>query len=412
MPSRRDFLRSGVILVSAGVVAPAFLAKTALATPLPSASRARSGRSALVVVQLAGGNDGLNTVVPYRDPLYRQLRPQLALPEGDVLPLSADLALHPALAPLKAYFDAGQLAVLLGVGYPNPNRSHFRATDIWHTAEPEAYATTGWLGRYLAGCNCDQKGQAPAVSLTQTLPSAFWTESLFVPTLTTLNSYRFQTDPRWPADRAAKLRALQALDATQEALRPYTEFLAEQSLSALGSTDELQRIAGGWTTPVAYPETQFAQSLKLVGQFIGGDLGARIFYVSLGGFDTHANQRNTQQRLLDTLANGLAAFQKDLEAMNKADDVLTMTFSEFGRRARENGSQGTDHGTAEPLFVLGAGVRGGLYGAQPSLSDLDGGDLRFQIDFRSVYATVLERWLGASAQPVLGREFGPVEFIA
>jgi uncharacterized protein (DUF1501 family) len=412
MPTRRDFLRKGLVLVSVGFAAPAFLAKTGLATPLPAAARTLSSRSILVVVQLSGGNDGLNTVVPYADPLYRQLRPQLAVPEGEVLPLDGAVALHPALAPLKARFDAGQLAVVRGVGYPNPDRSHFRSMDIWQTAEPAAYARSGWLGRYLAGCTCGEQGQAPAVSIGQNLPRAFWTESLFVPALTNLNGYRFQTDPRWPADRAAQIRTLQALDARHEALRPYAEFLGQQSLNALASADELGRVAGTWTTPVGYPDTPFAQGLRLIGQLIAGDLGARIYYVQLGGFDTHANQKNTHQRLLETLAGGLDAFQQDLEAMGKADQVLTMTFSEFGRRVRENGSQGTDHGTAEPMFLLGAGLRSGLYGAQPPLDDLDNGDLRYQVDFRAVYATVLERWLGGNAEPVLGAPYAPLDFLA
>jgi uncharacterized protein (DUF1501 family) len=412
MPTRREFLRRGLVLVSVGFAAPAFLAKTGLAAELPGAARSTNSRGILVVVQLSGGNDGLNTLVPYADPLYRQLRPQLAVPEGESLPLDGALALHPALAPLKARYEAGQLAVVLGVGYPNPNRSHFRSMDIWHTAEPADYARTGWLGRYLSGCQCAGGEKAGGIAVGQSLPRAFWTENLFVPALTNLGTYRFQTDPRSPADRAAQLRAKAALDAGHEALRPYAEFLGQQSLNALASADELGRVANGWSTPVAYPETPFAQGLKLIGQLIAGDLGTRVFYISLGGFDTHANQKNTQQRLLEQLASGLDAFQNDLEAMGRAEQVLTMTFSEFGRRARENGSQGTDHGTAEPLFLLGAGLRGGLYGTQPRLDQLDEqGDLQFQVDFRAVYGTVLSRWLGADAAEVLGGQFPPLGFL-
>ena len=409
---RRDVLRQGLLLVSVGFAAPAFLAKTGFAAPLASAATTRAGRGILVVVQLSGGNDGLNTVVPYADPLYRQLRPQLAVPEAEVLALDDTVGFHPALAPLKARFDAGQLAVVRGVGYPNPDRSHFRAMDIWQTAEPAAYATTGWLGRYLAGCQCGEQAHPPAVSVGQSVPRAFWTESLFVPALANLGSYRFQTDPRWPADRSAQLRTLRALDATHEALRPYAALLRQQSLNALASADELQRVAGGWSTSVEYPNNQFAQGLKLIGQLIAGDLGARVFYVQLGGFDTHANQKNTHQRLLETLAGGLDAFQNDLEAMGRADQVLTMTFSEFGRRVKENGSQGTDHGTAEPMFLLGAALQGGLYGVQPPLDDLDSGDPRYQVDFRAVYATVLDRWLGASVETVLGTPYPPLDFLA
>ncbi len=411
MVTRRDFLRGGLLLISAGLAAPAFLAKTGLATPLPGAARTRASRSILVVVQLSGGNDGLNTVVPYADPLYTQLRPQLAVSPAEVLPLDAALGLHPALAPLKARYDAGQLAIVTGVGYPNPDRSHFRAMDIWQTAEPAAYARSGWLGRYLASCACEGQAIAPAVSVTQALPRAFWTESLFVPALTDLGAYRVQTDPRWPADRPAKLQALRELEARHEALRPYAEFLGQQALNALASAEALQRVEGGWATPVEYPATPFARSLRLVGQLIAGDLGARLYYVQLGGFDTHANQKNTHARLLETLAGGLEAFQQDLEAMGRADEVLVMTFSEFGRRVRENGSQGTDHGTAEPMFLLSAALRGGIYGQQPPLDDLDNGDLRYQVDFRTVYATLLERWLGAAVEPVLGASYPLLDFL-
>ncbi len=406
MPTRREFLRGGLILVTASLAAPAFLVKAAATAQAPSADPRSPTRNTLVVVQLSGGNDGLNTVIPYRDPLYPELRPQLAVPEAEVLPLDAELALHPALEPLKARYDAGQLAVVVGVGYPNPDRSHFRAMDIWQTAEPEAYAQTGWLGRYLAGCACGGDERPAAVSVSQTLPRALWTESVFVPSLSSLDNYRFQSDPRYPADRAARLRALRALDATTEALRPYAEFLGQQSLNALASAEEVQRVASTWQTPVEYPPNNpLAAALKAVGQLIGGDLGVRVAYVQLGGFDTHANQQATHRRLLEQLAAALDAFQNDLEAMGKADQVVTMTFSEFGRRVRENGSGGTDHGTAEPLFILGTRVRGGIHGRQPPLDDLDGGDLRFQVDFRAVYATLLDRWLGADPVPVLGRSY-------
>ncbi len=412
MPTRREFLSKGLMLVTIGVAAPAFLAKTGRATPEMGVAPSVTSRGALVVVQLSGGNDGLNTVIPYRDPLYSQFRPQLGLPESEVLPLDDTLALHPALAPLKARFDAGQLAVVRGVGYPNPDRSHFRSMDIWQTADPVAYSQSGWLGRYLAGCQCSAGSQAGGVAVGQALPRAFWTESVFVPALSSLDGYRFQTDPRWPADRDAKIQTLQELDARHEAIRPYADFLGQQSLNALASTDELQRVAGAWQTPISYPENGFAQGLKAVARLIAGDLGARVYYVQIGGFDTHANQKNTQQRLLDQLATGLDAFQNDLEAMGKADQVLTMTFSEFGRRVHENGSQGTDHGTAEPMFLLGAGLKGGLYGTQPPLDDLDNGDLRYQVDFRAVYATALERWLGASAEPVLGASYPLLDFLS
>jgi uncharacterized protein (DUF1501 family) len=284
--------------------------------------------------------------------------------------------------------------------------------DIWQTAEPAAYATQGWLGRYLAGCACEDHGQAPAISIGQTLPRAFWTESLTVPSLSNLEGYRLQPDPFWPADGDRRRQALELLEARHEALRPYADFLGSQSLNALTSVDALQAAGNNWNSPVEYPNNPFAQGLKLVAQVVAGDLGTRLYYVQLGGFDTHANQRNTHERLLGQLATGLDAFQNDLEAMGKADQVLAMTFSEFGRRVHENGSQGTDHGTAEPMFLLGAGLRGGLYGAQPPLDDLDNGDLRYQVDFRAVYATVLERWLGARAEPVLGAAYAPLPFLA
>lgn len=408
--SRRDFIRNGTLLVSMGIAAPSFLARS-VAEASTSAAR-QGGQRTLVMVQLSGGNDGLNTVIPYADPAYAQLRPQLAIPTSDVIPLDGSVGLHPALQPLKPLYDARQLAVIQGVGYPNPNRSHFRSMEIWHTATPERFERSGWLGRYIDECGCGQDNPLSAINNGDILNRSFWTDMSLVPAIGNLATFQYQTDPRFNRDRQAQVQALSNIYSMAHTWRPYEDLIRQTTLKALAGADVLKSIAATYDTPVEYPQTPFANSLKNVAQIIAADLGTRIFYTSLGGFDTHAAQANAHANLLGTAAQAIAAFQRDMERLGKADEVVVMTFSEFGRRAQQNGSAGTDHGTAEPLFVIGGGVRGGIYGQHPSLSDLDAtGDIQFHTDFRDVYATVLERWLGGSSTSVLGGRFTPMGFL-
>jgi uncharacterized protein (DUF1501 family) len=411
--SRRDFIRGGAQLVAFGLTAPTFLARTILNAPAAqSAARPNLERRILVVVQLGGGNDGLNTLVPYGEERYYALRPQLAIARDSVLPLDEGVGLHPNLSGLKAIWDEGQLAVVQGVGYPNPDRSHFRSMEIWHTANPETFERSGWLGRYLDACDCTQSNPVGAISVSETLNPSFWTEMTLVPAVSNVATFQFQTDPRFPRDRDFQLETLHQIYDQATIWRPYEEAIRRTTLNALAGAEELKRVAGGYQTSVEYPLHPFAQSLKLIGQVIASDVGTRVFFVGLGGFDTHAYQVNVHANLMRVLGDGLNAFRHDLAAIGRADDVLVMTFSEFGRRPYENASVGTDHGTAEPLFVLGSGVRGGLYGAYPSLHDMPQGDLQHGVDFRNVYATVLEGWLGTASVPVVGPGFGQMGFLA
>lgn len=408
--NRRQFLRDGTLLVALGLSAPSFLARS-VAEARNALSRSTDKRT-LVVLQLSGGNDGLNTVVPYADPLYGQLRPQLAISADTVIPLDSSVGLHPSLAPLKPIYDAGRMAVMQGVGYPNPERSHFRSMEIWHTSTPEQFERTGWLGRYLDGCGCGHENPLDAISAGDILNRSFWTETSLVPAIGSIATFQYQTDPRFGRDRSAQLQTLNNIYSLAGAWRPYEELIRQTTLRALAGADALQAVAATYETPIEYPQNPFGNSLKGVAQIMAADLGTRIFYTSIGGFDTHAAQANTHANLLGNVAQSVAAFYRDLERLGRADDVVLMTFSEFGRRAQQNGSAGTDHGTAEPMFIIGGAVNGGVYGAHPRLDQLDtNGDLQHHTDFRSVYATVLERWLGASSAPVLGGSFTPMEFL-
>ncbi|HZQ97357.1 MAG TPA: DUF1501 domain-containing protein [Chloroflexota bacterium] len=411
--TRRDFLRAGALFVSMSLTMPSFLARTIQATSDRAISAVYGRRKILVVVQLGGGNDGLNTVVPYADPAYYQARPTIGIAKSAVLQLSDYVGLHPNMTGLKARFDAGQLAVVQGVGYPNPNRSHFRATEIWQTAQPDSPPNEGWLGRYLdAACCGEDKPVASesmgVVNVADTLPLTLWTEHVLVPSIGSTSTFKFQTDGgEAPDERLQHLDAFRKLYAQSTAPHVHDDFVRSVGRSAVDTSEQLQAIARSYTPSVTYPNTTFATQLKQVAQIMSGDLGTRIYYVQLGGFDTHANQPTTQGGLLRTFSDGIHAFLRDLEAKGTADDVAILAFSEFGRRVAENGSQGTDHGSAAPVFVVGPGVKGGLIGAHPSLTDLNSGDLRFAIDFRSVYASILRDWLEGDPKAVLG-DFQPL----
>jgi uncharacterized protein (DUF1501 family) len=410
--SRRDLLSRGALLVAAGLTVPSFLSRTALALSPAAADVGKRGKI-LVAVQLSGGNDGINTVIPYGQQAYYDVRPTLAIAADEALPLTETVGLHPGLTGLKDLYDAGHLAVIQGVGYPNPNRSHFRSMDIWHSARPESFERSGWLGRYVDACSCSQGATMPGISVGDQLNEAFWTDSTLIPAIASVGAFSYQTDSKYKNDRDSQLRTLKNIYAQAGHWSPYDQLIRKGTMAALAGSDEIQRVANGYQTPVTYPsDNGLANQLKMVAQVIAGDVGARLFSVQTGGFDTHANELNQHAKLMTQLSEALTAFWRDLAHLNKQDEVMIVTFSEFGRRAAQNGSAGTDHGTAEPMFVLGGKVRGGLYGAYPSLEDLDNnGDIKFNADFRSVYAGVLRDHLGADVQKVLGASFSPVSFV-
>lgn len=405
--TRREFLRlggTGIGLLAFSRFAPDFLVQSTLAqTPAPE-----KDRSILVLVQLAGGNDGLNTVIPFEDANYYQLRPGLAIPKEKVLHLSDTVGLHPSCNELHSLFKDGKLGVVQNVGYPNPNRSHFRSTDIWESAsDSDQIVSTGWLGRFLdntcAGMPAENVDPA-AVHLSGEVPGAFLAEHSH-PT------FGFNPNQYNRPGNSQNLSLLENLVHHDHPENDNASFLKQTMMDALVTEKRVQKVLGAYQPAATYPGNPFAQSLRNVAALIAAGLSTRVYFVSLGGFDTHANQLNQHQNLLRTLSEGLAAFQKDLEAHKLDGQVLTTTFSEFGRRPMENESHGTDHGTAAPLFIMGSQVKAGLHGTAPSLKLERNQDLTFTTDFRQVYATVLDRWLHCPAASVLGKEYQPLSFV-
>ena len=420
--TRREFLKNGIQLAALGVVAPSFLVKAAYAisdavpaipddpgdSGTPSDSRARN---VLVVVQLSGGNDGLGTVIPYGDPEYYRVRPHLGVPKEQVLPLTDRMGLHPALKNLRGLYNSGHVAVLESVGYPNPNRSHFRAMEIWQTARPDVNEPTGWLGRLLAGDDCeDAMCRLRGLNVGPSLPRTLYTETTVVPSLTNVQSYQFRTDGRFSRDRQAQMDAIHHL-CTQPHSSGVDDFVRLAALQALDSADLLQQIIGPTDQQVVYQNNPFAEGLRLIARVIAADVGARVFYISLGGFDTHAQQARRHNQLMADLDEGISTFYKALDAAGHADRVLLMTFSEFGRRVAENASQGTDHGTALPMFLVGGAVKGGFYGTPPNLAQLVDGDITHQMDFRGVYSTILRNWMNVDPGKVIEGSFPLLDFV-
>jgi uncharacterized protein (DUF1501 family) len=364
----------------------------------------------LVVVNLQGGNDGLNTIVPFGMPAYYKYRPTLGIAAGDVLRIDETVGFNPQLKALKALFDQNKVAVVQGVGYPKPDYSHFRSTEIWQTAAPDAYASTGWLGRYLDGAGSAAHANLfDAVAIAPVLPELLIAQNVDVPAISQVQGYGLASD-RNTQSRDAFHSFVS--DTSVPFQSPYLARVAEIEDHAQRGSEELPKLIAGYKTDASYPATPLGRSLALAAQIVGSRLGTKVLYVQHGSFDTHTTQKATQDRLLAEFGNAIAAFYADLAAHGNDGRVLTMTFSEFGRRVGENASRGTDHGSAAPLFLIGAGVKGGVYGTHPSLDELDNGNLRFSTDFRSVYATVLEKWLARPAAPVLAGTFSTIPVLA
>ena len=415
--TRRQFLTNGLAFVGLGLAMPTFLMRAAQAQaenapgaglpPIP-------GGKILVVIEMSGGNDGLNTVIPYTDLGYAKARPVIGVKESDVVKIGPAVGLHPNLAPLKGLYDRGQLAVITGVGYPNPNRSHFQSMDVWQTGNPtvDVRERTGWLARYFDKDGHFAGNPLSGVTLGSALPLAMFADNSPASVIGNGNDYGFKNDA---PDRKAQTETLRALYAEGTVAGSTAEFIRNVGNEAYSSSLALKRALGDYDIKAAraasYPQTGLASGLQTISKLITGGVGTRVYYLGMGGFDTHANQPRQHANLLDELAGGLSAFYADLAAQGRANDVLTMTFSEFGRRVKENGSAGTDHGAASVMFLAGGGIKGGLYGDYPSLSDLDDGDLKMHTDFRSVYATLLDKWLGTPSAPVLGGSFPHLNFV-
>ena len=378
-----------------------FLARALAQSPLDP--RLGGDDRVLVVVNFQGGNDGLNTIVPFADPAYYRNRPSLAVTADSVLRLNEQVGFNPKLQPLKDMYDKGMVAVVQSVGYPKPDLSHFRSSEIWQTAAPDAYLATGWLGRYLDGAGLPTENLFNAAALAeQVLPAALVGERVDVPVIPTARGYGLASD-RTAVGRDAFHELVASTEVPFQS--PYLARVASIEDHAQRGAQELPKLTAGYTKSATYPTTSIAQSLALAAQIIGSNLGTRVLYVQHGSFDTHTTQRQTQDRLLADFADATSAFYTDLAAHGNDKRVLLMTFSEFGRRVAENGSRGTDHGTAAPVFLIGGGIKGGIIGTHPSLDDLDNGNLRFATDFRGVYATVLEKWLNRPSTPILGGRF-------
>ena len=421
--SRRAFLKGSA--GSAALVAMAHSVPQVLLGASASAAES-AGETILVVVQLSGGNDGLNTVIPFADDAYRKGRSSLAIGAGQVKKIDDYVGFHPSLDGFAKLLEKGQLGIVQGVGYPNPDRSHFSSMDIWHTARPNLYAgrgerdgpghrVTGWIGRSLdahpklRGSAGAGAGDVPGLHLGGgRLPLALVGDEIRVSSVDALEGFKLDDG----GDARLRKAVQQAAAAKRDGGDELVTFLQRGTLSAMDSSRRVQESLGNYKTDVKYPETRLARRLKTVAQLIDAGMSTRVYYLDLDGFDTHANQAAAHAGLLTELGGAVAAFVEDLEKHGHGKRVLTATFSEFGRRVKENASQGTDHGAAAPLFVAGGRVKTGLIGKHPSLTDLDDGDLKFTTDFRSVYASLLENWLGVASEPVLGGKFEPVKLTA
>ncbi|MGE9290480.1 MAG: DUF1501 domain-containing protein [Puniceicoccales bacterium] len=402
--TRREFLRAGgkaLGFLALSQVAPSFVTRAAaVGSPRPDRDS-----TILVLVQLAGGNDGLNTVIPFEDDRYYNLRPTLAIPKKDVLPLQDGIGLHSSCQEMYELFSEGKMSVLQNVGYPNPNRSHFRSMEIWETAsDSDDLSQTGWVSRFFDNaCEGAPTEDPEGIYLTKQPPQIFDSDKF-------LNVYGASAGGSRGRGGDRDLLESFALDPVTNAPNS-AHFLSHTYLDALAMDERIGQILKNNQPANPYPNTRLAKSLDNVARMIRSGLDTRVYFVSLGGFDTHSNQEGRQARLLSELSGALAAFQNDLESDGLDSQVTTMTFSEFGRRPLENESKGTDHGTAAPLFVMGSSVKNPVIGTPPSLDVPKNGDLAHEIDFRSVYASVLENWLNCPSAPVLGRQFETLPLI-
>jgi len=428
LKTRREFLRTGLLGGSLSWTLPAFLSRT-MQTLHAQADGALiqgvTGRDGniLVVLQLAGGNDGLNTVIPLGNDEYRKARPTLGIHESSILKIDPAIGLHPSLSGLASAYQDGHLAIVQGVGYPNPNRSHFRSTEIWATAvDSDKSSTTGWIGRYFDNA-CSGCDASVGIAMASQLPQSF--------AATTPKGVLYQGGGGGKKKASKKkgsnlpdsdpsMMSIEEDDAGEAGgsigmlngpgnlgKMSALDFLERTEMDAKVSQQEIANASAKAKNSVPFPGSRLGQNFAMVSRLIAGGMPTRIYYLSLGGFDTHTQQTDAHARLLKEMGDAVSAFLADLKAQGNLERVTLMTFSEFGRRVKENASSGTDHGAAAPLFLAGGGVKAGLLGQMPSLApkDLFDGDVKYNTDFRSVYATVLEKHLGVKSEPILKKSF-------
>lgn len=403
---RGRFILGGLSGLVVGANANHVFARALAQSPLPGLPGAEN--RCLVLVNLQGGNDGLNCIVPHGNPDYYRVRPSLGIPQSQVLSIDAQLGFNPTMTSFKGLYDKGMVAVVQGVGYPNPDHSHFRSTEIWQTAAPDRYEHTGWIGRYFDESGLPDGNLFNGISLSPILPEVMVGTKIDVPAIASEAAYGLRVDRD---TTQARTYATLVHDNRLPFTSPYLDHVMEIEDRSQRGSQELPRLIAGYKTDASYPATPLGRSLALAAQIIGSNIGTRVIYVQHGSFDTHVNQVAVQNRLLGEFSDATKAFYDDLAAHGNDRRVLTMTFSEFGRRIEENGSRGTDHGEGSPLFLVGAGVKGGIYGSAPDLSATNMGNVRFTTDFRSVYATVLERWLGRPSARVLGGAFDQIALL-
>ena len=410
--TRREFMRGGVAAVTVSFAAPAFLSELALAQG--------QSRLNLVVLYLSGGNDALSTLVPYTDPQYYARRPSLAIPAANVLQIGTDrggtpLGLNPRLTGLRSIFNSGRLALIQRTGYPNSSRSHFQGTDIWSTADPSSPQGAGWLGRYLDTLP-SPIDPLTAWSTVRETPRTLLARTVGVPSIPNVQQYAFAS-PNGGADAQFARQSATRISSHLPVDRPHLAFVNASAQAAFATLDRVAQV-GTYAPTVAYPNNGLALALRTVAGAMVRGVGTRVFWVQTGGFDTHAGQstnaaNGAYSSLMTTLDGALSSFYTDLLNQGLLGDTMVLQFSEFGRRIAENGSQGTDHGAAGLMMAMGGAVRGGLYGTAASLApapdnptlENSGNDVRHETDFRSVYAGVIDRWLGADSVAVLGGDF-------
>ena len=366
----------------------------------------------LVVLQLTGGNDYLNSVIPYTDPLYRDNHPATAIPEDEVIALDDQLGFHPSMGLIKEMYDQGNVGIIHGVGYPNSVRSHFRSMDIWHTCEPDTLGTEGWLGLAARDLDPQKENIVTTVSFGPSLFRALVTPGVPVACVDELETYGLLTDIQSHDQRAKILNRFVRMYSPAIGTDTVMDYLGQTGLEAMDGADILKQALPIYSSSVEYPDTSIAQKLKGIAQIHLANLGTRIFYCDHGGFDTHSNQLISHAFLWKDVSTAIDNFFADLREHDASDNVVMLLFSEFGRRVKDNGS-GTDHGAAGPAFVIGDPVKGGQYGEYPSmqLEDLQQGDLVPSLDFRGLYSTVLEDWLGLDAKPIVKGTFEKPLFI-
>lgn len=395
---RKEFLQVGS-LATASMMLPKFLKAFEAKNMVPP------GNKVMVVLQLSGGNDGLNTVIPVRNDLYYKARPHLGIEKSKAVLINDEVGLHPALTGFRDLFDDGSMGIMSSVGYPNPDRSHFRSMDIWQTgSQSNEYFTTGWLGRYLdAQCSgCDKPTQA--IEIDDVLSLAMKGEHIKGIAL---------KDPKRLYGTSNEKFFRDVLKGHQDEPGEETvDYLYKTMAETLSSADYIFKQSRMHPTFADYPKTELGNSLKTIASLIYSDINTKVYYVSLGSFDTHVNQEAQQQRLFTELNDAVSSFVKDLKSNNRFNDVMLFTFSEFGRRVQQNASGGTDHGTANTMFLISGGLqKRGLLNAIPDLSDLDQGDLKYKVDFKEVYATMLNKWLNADDASILNSNYSHLDFI-